>query len=60
MSMPGVGAVTALAYLSTIVDPSRFSKPRTVGVRKLAVILHRMLVSGEEFRWPPKRESATA
>ncbi len=28
--------------------------------RKLAVILHRMLVSGEAFRWPPKQESATA
>ncbi len=28
--------------------------------RKLAVILHRMLITGELFRWPPKEESATA
>ena len=28
--------------------------------RRLAVILHRMLVSGEAFRWPPKEERATA
>ena len=129
MSVPGVGPVTALAYLSTIDDPGRFSKSRAVGAyvglttrryqsgemdysgriskhgdamlrallyeaansmltvvrrahplkewarrikkrsshkkacvalaRKLAVILHRMLVSGEAFRWPPKEEKAT-
>ena len=28
--------------------------------RKLAVVLHRMLASGEAFRWPPKEEKATA
>ena len=28
--------------------------------RKLAVILHRMMATGEAFRWPPKEESATA
>ena len=28
--------------------------------RKLAVILHRMMVSGEVFRWPPRKESVTA
>jgi len=28
--------------------------------RKLAVILHRMLITGEAFRWPEKEESATA
>ena len=28
--------------------------------RKLAVILHRMMVSGEAFRWPPRKESVTA
>ena len=28
--------------------------------RRLAVILHRMLVTGEAFRWPPQEESATA
>ncbi len=27
--------------------------------RKLAVILHRMLITGEAFRWPEQRESAT-
>ena len=130
MSVPGVGAVTALAFAATIDDPSRFSKSRAVGAyvglttrryqsgemdysgriskhgdamlrallyeaansmltvvrrahplkdwarrirkrsghkkacvalaRKLAVILHRMLVSGEAFRWPPRKEKATA
>ncbi len=130
MSAPGVGPVTALAYLSTIDDPGRFAKSRAVGAylglttrryqsgemdysgriskhgdamprallyeaansmltvvrrahplkdwarrikkrtshkkacvalaRRLAVILHRMLVSGEAFRWPPKEERATA
>ncbi len=28
--------------------------------RRLAVILHRMLVTGEAFRWPPKEENVTA
>ena len=28
--------------------------------RKLAVIMHRMLVSGEAFRWPEKENTATA
>ncbi len=28
--------------------------------RKLAVIMHRMLVTGEPFRWPEKEEAATA
>ena len=130
MTAPGVGPVTALAYLSTIDDPSRFAKSRAVGAymgltarrnqsgemdysgrtskhgdamvrsllyeaansmltvvrrahplkdwarrvkkrtshkkacvalaRRLAVVLHRMLVTGEAFRWPPKEESATA
>jgi len=130
MSVPGVGPVTALAYLSTIDDPGRFAKSRNVGAyvglttrrfqsgemdysgriskhgdamlrallfeaansmltvvrrahplkdwarrikkrtshkkacvalaRKLAVVLHRMLVSGEAFRWPPKEEGAAA
>ncbi len=27
--------------------------------RKLAVILHRMLITGEAFRWPEQRETAT-
>jgi transposase len=130
MSAPGVGPVTALAYLSTIDDPGRFAKSRAVGAylgltarrfqsgemdysgriskhgdvmlrallyeaansmltvvrrahplkdwarrvkkrtshkkacvalaRRLAVILHRMLMSGEPFRWPEKEEGATA
>ena len=130
MSVPGVGPVTALAFVATIDDPGRFAKSRAVGAyvgltarryqsgemdysgriskhgdallrsllyeaansmltvvrrahplkdwaprirkrsghkkacvalaRKLAVILHRMLVTGEAFRWPPKEESATA
>lgn len=130
MSAPGVGPVTAMAFASTIDDPGRFSKSRTVGAyvglttrrfqsgemdysgriskhgdtmlrallyeaansmltvvrqahplkdwarrvkkrtshkkacvalaRKLAVILHRMLVTGEVFRWPEKKEDAMA
>ena len=28
--------------------------------RRLAVILHRMLITGEAFRWPEKEASATA
>ncbi len=31
MSVPGVGPVTALAYMSTIEDPNRFKKSRQVG-----------------------------
>ena len=130
MSVPGVGAVTALAFAATIDDPDRFAKSRAVGAylglttrrfqsgemdysgriskhgdamvrsllyeaansmlsvvrkahplkdwarrirrrsghkkacvalaRKLAVILHRMLSTGELFRWPEKKEAATA
>ena len=130
MTVPSVGPVTALAFVSTIDNPRRFAKSRTVGAyvgltarrnqsgemdwsgriskhgdgmlrallyeaanclltvvkkahplkdwaraikrrtshkkacvalaRKLAVILHAMLVSGEAFRWPAKEESVTA
>ncbi len=28
--------------------------------RKLAVILHRMLITGEPFRWPEKNDTTTA
>ncbi len=31
MSVPGVGPITALAYLATIDDPTRFKRSRTVG-----------------------------
>jgi transposase len=31
MSVPGVGALTSLAYVSTIEDPGRFSRSRAVG-----------------------------
>jgi transposase len=130
MSVPGVGPVTALAFVATIDEPSRFAKSRAVGAylgltsrrwqsgemdysgriskhgdamlrsllyeaanslltvvrrahplkdwarrirkrsshkkacvalaRKLAVILHRMLITGELFRWPEKPAAATA
>jgi len=130
MSVPGVGPVTALAYVATIDDPERFTKSRAVGAylglttrrfqsgemdysgriskmgdallrsllyaaansmltvtrkahplkdwarrirrrkshkkacvalaRKLAVILHRMLITGEPFRWPAKNDATTA
>ncbi len=129
MTAPGVGPVTALAYVATIGDAERFARSRAVGAyvgltsrrwqsgemdysgriskhgdamlrsllfeaanslltvvrrahplkdwarrvrkrtshkkacvalaRKLAVILHRMLITGEAFRWPQK-EAATA
>ena len=130
MSTPGVGPVTALAYVATIGEAERFAKSRAVGAyvgltsrrwqsggmdysgriskhgdamlrallyeaanslltvvrrahplkdwarrikrrtshkkacvalaRRLAVILHRMLITGEAFRWPEKEASATA
>jgi transposase len=130
MSVPGVGPVTALAFVATIDNPARFAKSRTVGAylgltarryqsgemdysgriskhgdamlrsllyeaanslltvvrkahplkdwarrirkrrshkkacvalaRKLAVILHRMLITGEPFRWPEKPEKKAA
>lgn len=31
MSVPGVGAITSLAYVSTIEDPTRFGRSRAVG-----------------------------
>jgi len=130
MTVPGVGPVTALAYVVTIGDAERFAKSRAVGAyvgltsrrwqsgeidysgriskhgdamlrsllyeaanslltvvrrahplkdwarrvrkrtshkkacvalaRKLAVILHRMLITGEAFRWPEKEAATTA
>ncbi|MEE9251126.1 MAG: IS110 family transposase [Alphaproteobacteria bacterium] len=130
MSVPGVGPVTALAYVATIGDAERFAKSRAVGAylgltsrrwqsgemdysgriskhgdamlrsllyeaanslltvvrrshplkdwarrvrkrtshkkacvalaRRLAVILHRMLITGELFRWPEKQAATTA
>ena len=130
MTVPGVGPVTALAYVVTIGDAERFAKSRAVGAyvgltsrrwqsgemdysgriskqgdamlrsllyeaanslltvvrqahplkdwarrirkrtshkkacvalaRKLAVILHRMLITGEAFRWPEKEVATTA
>ncbi len=129
MTAPGVGPVTALAYVVTIGDAARFAKSRAVGAyvgltsrrwqsgemdysgriskhgdamlrallyeaanslltvvrrahplkdwarrirkrtshkkacvalaRKLAVILHRMLITGEAFRWPEKEAATT-
>jgi transposase len=128
MTVPGVGPVTALAYVTTIGDAERFAQSRAVGAyvgltsrrwqsgemdysgriskhgdamlrsllfeaanslltvvrrahplkdwarrvrkrtshkkacvalaRKLAVILHRMLITGEAFRWPEKEAAA--
>lgn len=31
MSVPGVGVLSALAYVSTVEDPSRFARSRSVG-----------------------------
>ena len=129
MSVPGIGPVTALAFVATIDDPQRFAKSRAVGAylglttrryqsgemdysgriskhgdgmlrsllyeaansllsvvrkahplkdwarrikkrschkkacvalaRKLAVILHKMLITGEPFRWPQEKECVT-
>lgn len=130
MTVPGVGPVTALAFVATIDDPARFASSRSVGpylgltsrqwqtgetdyrgriskhgdallrsllygaalvfltragrahplkdwarkiktrsgfkkavvalARKLAVVLHKMLVSAEPFRWPQKDEASAA
>jgi len=127
MSVPGVGEVTAMAFVATIDDPKRFAKSRSVGAyaglttrryqsgemdysgkiskhgdgmlrsllyeaahsilcvvrkahpvkdwarrikkrtshkkacvalaRKLAVIMHKMLVTGEPFRWPQQGDA---
>ncbi len=35
-------------------------KARVALARKLAVILHRMLITGELFRWPEKEATTTA
>jgi transposase len=32
MSVPGIGVLSALAYVSTVEDPGRFSRSRSVGV----------------------------
>ncbi len=128
MTVPGVGPITALAFVATIDDARRFARSRTVGAylgltsrrhqsgemdysgriskygdalmrhllyesanslltivrkshpikdwarrirkrsshkkacvalaRKLAVIMHRMLITGEAFRWPEKEMAA--
>ncbi len=130
ITVPGVGPITALAYVATLDDPRRFARSRTVGAyvgltprrhqsgevdytgriskhgdsllrsllyeaanslltivrkahplkdwarrirkrsshkkacvalaRKLAVIMHRMLISGEAFRWPERAPGAAA
>ncbi len=127
MSIPGVGEITAMAFVATIGDPQRFAKSRSVGAyaglttrryqsgemdysgkiskrgdamlrsllyeaahsilcvvrkahplkdwarrikkrtshnkacvalaRKLAVVMHKMLITGEPFRWPQKGEA---
>ena len=31
MSVPGIGVLSVLAYVSTIEDPTRFSRSRSVG-----------------------------
>ncbi len=33
MSIPGVGAITATAYLTAVEDPANFSRSRSVGAR---------------------------
>ena len=39
---------------------TRHKKARVALARKLAVILHRMLTTGEAFRWPDKAAATTA
>jgi hypothetical protein len=39
---------------------SRHKKACVALARKLAVILHRMLITGEPFRWPEQQDAATA
>jgi transposase len=45
MTVPGVGPITALCYLATIDDPSRFKKSRSVGAH--AGLTTRRYRSGE-------------
>jgi transposase len=45
MTVPGVGAITALCYLATIDDPARFKKSRSVGA--YAGLTARRYASGE-------------
>ncbi len=42
-----------------IAKRSGHRKARVALARKLAVILHRMMVTGEAFRWPEKHEAVT-
>jgi hypothetical protein len=57
MSVPGVGAIVAIASKSGVDDRTGFrrwrgtKKARVALARKLAVILHRMWVDGTIFRW---------
>ena len=42
-------------------EPELDNKKACVALaRKLAVILHRMLITGERFRWPQQETCATA
>ena len=50
MTVPGVGPITALAFLSSVDDPSRFKHARDVA-RKIAIILHCIWTDGTEFWW---------
>ena len=48
MSVPGIGVLSALAYVSTIEDPGRFSRSRSVGVH--LGLTQRQYQSGEVDR----------
>ena len=48
MTVPGVGAITALCYLATIDDPARFKKSRSVGA--YVGLTTRRYASGETDR----------
>jgi transposase len=49
MTVPGVGPITALCYLATIDDPTRFKKSRSVGA--YAGLTTRRYRSGEIVDW---------
>jgi transposase len=57
MSMPGIGVVTELAYVSTVEDPARFARSQSVGAH--IGLTPRQYQSGEVDRSGVFRDAAT-
>ena len=57
MSVPGIGVVTVLAYVSTVEDPARFSRSRSVGAH--IGLTPRQYQSGKSIAAGAFRDAAT-